>query len=459
MSIPILHVKSEEIDNTEKRRKYKISIIGCGRNGVLHAYLFAEAGFKIICVDANRAVVNNLAKGKTPFLRRKIEPLLKKHVRNGCLSATNDVEKAVAQSDVILITTRAEIDRKKKVNYLDLEKTCKHVGSSLQRGSLIIIMSIIGPTAAEGLIRENLENTSGFKAGVDFGLAFSPVRRVDEQTPEKLAECKRIVAATDKVSLNAASTVLGTITKEGVVETSDVKTAEAATLFEAVHHYTSIALANELARFCEKARIDYLKAREIAEASACSLLVLPTVIGGSIRDKPYLLLDEAENLGVRLRIPVIAREINEELLKHVVGLIREALRSCGKTLRRANISLLGISQMPNMKDTPKVSSKELTKILEAKGAKVSLYDPYLSAGELIDLGYPLKKNIRNTMEIVDCIVILTGHDRFKRLNLKKLKIMARMPAAIVDLEGIINPEKVEKEGLVYRGLGRGVWTK
>ncbi|MCK4313984.1 hypothetical protein KAW04_04390, partial [Candidatus Bathyarchaeota archaeon] len=284
MSIPILHVKPEEIDNTEKRRRYKICIIGCGRNGVLHAYLFAEAGFKIICVDANRAVVSNLAKGKTPFLRRKIEPLLKKHVRNGCLSATNDVEKAVAQSDVILIMTRAEIDRKKKVNYLDLEKTCKHVGSSLRRGSLIIIMSIIGPTAAEGLIRENLENTSGFKAGVDFGLAFSPVRRVDEQTPERLAECKRIAAATDKDSLNAASTVLGTITKEGVVETSDVKTAEAATLFEAVHHYTSIALANELARFCEKAHIDYLKAREIAEASACSLLVLPTVVGGSIRD-------------------------------------------------------------------------------------------------------------------------------------------------------------------------------
>jgi hypothetical protein len=35
----------------------------------------------------------------------------------------------------------------------------------------------------------------------------------------------------------------------------------------------------------------------------------------------------------------------------------------------------------------------------------------------------------------------------------------KMPAAIVDFEGIIEVDKVEKEGFIYRGLGRGVWTK
>jgi hypothetical protein len=35
----------------------------------------------------------------------------------------------------------------------------------------------------------------------------------------------------------------------------------------------------------------------------------------------------------------------------------------------------------------------------------------------------------------------------------------RKPAAIVDLEGIMDPGKVEREGFIYRGLGRGVWTK
>jgi nucleotide sugar dehydrogenase len=459
MSTSILHVRPEETDSIEKRRKYRVSIIGCGRNGLLHACLLAEAGFKIICVDADQTLVNRLARGKSPFLKDKVEPLLKKHVKNGSVEATNDVKTAVAQSDIILITTQSKIDRKKKVNYLDIENVCKRVGPSLRRGSLVIIMSNVGPAAAERLIRQTLENTSGFKVGAEFGLAYNPVRILDQQNLEKLADCKRIVAATDKDSLNAASYVLGTIAKKNAVETNDVKTAEAAMLFESVQHHTNVALANEFACFCEKAGIDYHKAKELAERSAHGTLVSPTLACRNIREAPYLLLDEAENLNMKLRIPAIAREINEEILKHAISLIRESLRSCGKTLRRAKISLLGISQTPNMKDSPKVSAEKLAKILETKGAKVSLYDPYLSGKDLADLGHRVKKKLTEAMEGVDCVVILTGHDRFKRLNLKKLKIMTRMPAAIVDLEGIVDPEKVEREGFIYRGLGRGVWTK
>jgi len=33
--------------------------------------------------------------------------------------------------------------------------------------------------------------------------------------------------------------------------------------------------------------------------------------------------------------------------------------------------------------------------------------------------------------------------------------VVKAPAAIVDLVGIILPEDVEKEGFIYRGLGKG----
>ncbi|MGC9345512.1 MAG: nucleotide sugar dehydrogenase [Candidatus Bathyarchaeales archaeon] len=458
MSVSVLHIKPEDIDSIEKRRRYTISIIGCGRIGVVHACLLAEAGFRVICIDADQAIVNRLAKGKAPFLKHEIEPMLKRYVKNGHLKATSDVKTAVSQSDVIVITTSAKIDEKKKVDYSHVEKVCKCVGLSLRRNSLIILMSTVGPGITEGLIREALESTSGFKVGVDFGLAYSPVRVSDAETLEKLPGYKRIVAAIDKNSLDAASIILGTIVKNDVIQTNDVKTAEAATLFEYVHQNVNAALANEFALFCEKAGIDYFKAQKLLGVGVYAL-ALPTLTCRNIPEEPYLLLDEAENLNVKLRIPTIAGEINEEILKHAIGLIREALRSCGKTLRRAKVSLLGVSQTPNMKGAPKISTKKLAKMLETKGAKVSLYDPYLSSNELADLGHPFKKRLTEAMEGVDCIIILTGHDKFKRLNLKKLKVMARMPAAIVDFEGVMEPGKVEMEGFIYRGFGRGVWTK
>jgi len=459
MSTLILRVKPEDVDSREKRQKYTISIIGCGRIGVLQACLFAEAGFKVIGFDANRAITKHLARGKSRFLKHEVQPLLKKHAKNGYLKTTSDIKKAVAQSDVVVITTSVKLDRKKKTNYSNIERVCKLVGSALRRDSLVINTGVVGIGITEGLIRETLENSSGFTVGVDFDLAYSPLQVLGKETFEEIASCKRIVAATDENSLKAASTILETATKNGVIRTNDVITAEAATLFGATQHEINSALANEFALFCEKASIDYLKVQKLAEISECGVLAIPTITYGNVRKEPHLLVEEAENLNVKLRIPTVAKEVNEEILKHAIGLIRKALRGCGKTLKRAKISLLGISQTPNTKDTPKISTKKLAKMLEAKGAKVSLYDPYLSSKELADFGYPFKKSLKRAVEGADCIVTLTSHGQFKRLDLRRLKVMTKMPAAIVDFEGVIEPEKVEREGLIYRGLGRGVWTK
>ncbi len=59
------------------------------------------------------------------------------------------------------------------------------------------------------------------------------------------------------------------------------------------------------------------------------------------------------------------------------------------------------------------------------------------------------------MEGTDCVVVLTGEDQFKNLNLKKLKALTKTPAVIVDLAGVFEPQEVETEGFIYRGLGRG----
>jgi len=459
MHTPVLRIKPEDVDSAEKRKEYTISIISCKQIGILHACLFAEAGFKVTCVDSDQHIVNSIMKGKAPFLGRKIALVLKKHVKSNDLKATNDMEKALTQSDIAVIATSVKISSKGKPNYFEIENACKRVGPSLNRGSLVIIVGAVGPSIVEGVVKETLENTSGFKVGADLGLAFSPTPVLNTQTLERLQNSRRIVAAMDKASLDAASTVLRTIAKEEVVEANDVKTVETAALFEAVHDDVNLALANELAVFCEKIGVDYFKAKRLIEDSAGALLALPLIAGGKFRKEHYVLLEEAENLNVKLRTPAVARETNEEMVKHAISLIRQALRSCGKPLRRAKISLLGVSQIPNLKYPPGASVKRLIKKLMAKGAKVIVYDPYFSSKELMEMGYPTQKTLTKALEGTDCVVILTGHQRFRRLNLKRLKVTAKMPVAIVDLGYIVKPDKVEKEGFIYRGLGRGSWTQ
>ncbi len=459
MSSIILNIKPEEIDTLEKRSKYTISIIGCRQTSVLHAYLFAEAGFRVICVDADQTRIDSIMRGKMPLLKRDIELKLKKFVKTGLLKAIGDFKSAVSQSDVIAITIPVEMDEKKKADYSNMQNACKLVGANLRRGSLVIVMSVTGVGVTQGMIKELLENTSGLKVGIDFGLAYSPFQVLKGQVLENMVSQERIIAAIDRNSLNATSHILGIIAKGGLKKTADIKTAEAITLFEAVQQDVNVALANEFAVFCEKAGIDYWEVYKLANSNTYPTLSLPKLTYENIWGEPYLLLEDSENLNLRLRIPAIAREINEVIIKHAVNLTKEALINCGKTLRRARISLLGITRVRNMKSSPKKTVKELAKILEARGAKVSLYDPYFIGDEMLETKYSFKKNLAGALENVDCILILTGHDLFKRLNPKKLKVVMKMPAAIIDFEGVVEPDKIEREGFIFRGFGRGVWAK
>jgi nucleotide sugar dehydrogenase len=459
MSSTILNIKPEEIDTIEKRRNYAICIIGCRQIGILHAYLFAEAGFKIICADADQTRINGIIKGKLPPLKHEIELKLKNLAKTGILNVTTDFKSAVSQSDVIIVTVPVETDEKNKADYSNLESTCKLVGSKLRRGSLVIVMSITGVGVIQRLIKDILENTSGYKAGWDFGLAYNPIQISKGQSLETLTNHERIVAAADRNSLNAALNILGIIAKGNLKKTVDVKAAEAVTLFEAVQQDANIAIANEFATFCEKVGIDYFKVYELAKSNVQAILSLPMLTCENIKGEPYLLMEDSENLNLKLRIPAIAREVNETIIKHAVNLTKDALVSCGKTLRRAKISLLGIVRVPNMKSPPKRTIKEIARMLEAKGAKVSLYDPYFTSNEQNEINRNLKRNLSEALEGADCILILTGHDQFKRINLKKMKMLMKMPAAVIDFEGAVEAEKVEKEGFIFRGFGRGVWTK
>jgi nucleotide sugar dehydrogenase len=451
-------LERNDLDSLEKRRAYTVSIVGCGRMGLPHACLFAEAGFKVIGVDSDQRVVDLMKRGRASFADPKLDALLKRYVKNGRLTATSDARKAASTSDVVVFVVAIPVDRKKKPNYFRLEKACKEVGMGLRSGSLVIFTSATSPGVTETLVKETLESASGLKAGVDFGLAYSPIRAAPGRMLQDITTCARVVAAVSEQSLKVACLFLSTIVKGEIIKVRDIKTAEAVKLFENVNKDVNIALANEFAHFCEKAGIDFVEVQKAANMQPPCHLLTPMIVGGYIPRDSYLLLDEADAVNVKLRMLTLARKINDEMLGHTLHLVRDALKSCGKPMRRAKISVFGVSCRPNLKEPRGSSTKKLVSMLSKKGALVKVYDPFFSHKELIAMGYPAERTLTKTVEGVDCLVIITGHDRFRRLNLRKIKLLVKKPAAIVDMGHVIAPQKAEREGFVYRGVGRGIWT-
>jgi UDP-N-acetyl-D-mannosaminuronic acid dehydrogenase len=446
-----LHLKPEEIDTKGKRGKYAVSIIGCNQKGIHYATVFAEAGFQVICTDIDQTLVKHLAKGKTPFHDREIESKLKSFLRKGQLSVTNELKNAVSQSAVVVMTFTAKIDDLKHPDYSEVENVCKQAGAALSQGALFIYGGTAGLGFTEGVIKETLENTSGLKVGEDFGLVYNPIHFSASKPIASFANQELAVAGEDRTSLESAANVLSVLTGKDVKQILGVKAAEAALLFTIVRKDANLALANELAVFCESAGIDYFETLKLIETNESKFA--PTV--GTQEDNgnaAYLLLESAENLNAKLRFPALARKINEDIVRHAVNLTKDSLRGCGKTLRRARVAVLGTAE-------PNITTTIFIKMLEKKGAKVSLYDPLLPKNEIANMARIFKRSLKDAVEGTDGIIILTGQERFKRLNLKKLRAVMKMPAAIVDLTGVIDPEKVKRNGFTYRGIGRGVEKK
>ncbi len=107
--------------------------------------------------------------------KSEVETKLKSNINKGQISVSNERKKAVSQSDVIVIAVGAKVDEQKKTDYSQVVSACKQVGAALHQGALVIYGGIAGFGFIEGTMKETLENTSGLKAGKDFGLAYNPV--------------------------------------------------------------------------------------------------------------------------------------------------------------------------------------------------------------------------------------------------------------------------------------------
>jgi len=448
----VLNLKPEEVDSVEKRGTYRVCVVGCGLRGISYALAFAEAGYKVICADADQSVVKRLSKGVAQLGNREVEGRLRSFVRAGQLNATNELKSAVSQSDIVILAVSAKIDAKKNADYAEVENTCKQVGAALSRGSLVVYGGIAGFGFIEGVVKEALENTSGFKAGEALGLAYNPMQDSVTQDMKLVGEQELKIAADDKLSLSSAAVIFGTIAKKGVKIFPSVRMAELAALLAAAKRDAGVALANELAVFCEHAGVDYAEVLKLLDGDACESSCSPTIAEENSRDEAYLLLESAENLNVKLRLSKLVRQINEDMVKHAVNLMHEALRRNDRTLGRARVALLGTVKSGT-------AASVLIQMLAAKGAKVSLYDPAGSGNEDVEIARSLRRTLSEAVEGADCVVFLNGHEQLRRLSLKRLRALMRTPAALVDLAGIIDPSSAEEEGFTYRGLGRGVWKK
>jgi len=442
-----------------KAGHFTVNVVGLGWMGLPLACLFADAGARVIGADQNSSLVKTINSGKPTINEKGLPELLAKVTRSGKLTATTDTIDASSKSDVIAITVPTLVDQHRKPNYQHVEEACVDIGKGIRPGSLVIFQSTCGPGVTDRVVRATVEKHSGLKAGQDFGVAYSPIRAMGGQGLADMRKYARVVGAVDGASLDATVAVLSCIVDGKLIKTRDIVTAEASKLFETIYRDVTIALANEFALYCEEARIDYFEAMRAANSQPHSHLLLPGpgVGGHCLPVYPYLLMAETEK--AKLRVVMDSRRTNDQMPSHVLRLAAEGLRICGRSVKRSRFTVLGITYRPNVKETRLSPSVDLIGLLRRRGGRVCIYDPLYSPDELKRMGFHAEPTLPGALENADCTILAVSHNEFR--SIKAIDLAANMSknSVVVDCTGTLEPEDIEKVGLVYRGVGRGLWSK
>lgn len=416
----------------------KIAVWGLGKMGLPLACIFADAGFEVTGIDADKTRVAALNRGENPVPEEPGLDAMLRSVTKKFKATTQPVE---ADVHIILIPI---LLTNKKADFSILADVCKKIASVLRKGDVVVLESTAPPGTCEKVVTPLLEQ-SGLEAGKDFGVAHCPERTMSGTALQDITEkYPKIIGASDPETGRILSNLYSHVNKKGVLLLRDTKTAEAVKVFEGIYRDVNIALANELAVYCKEAGIDVTEVIAAANTQPfCHLHDPGAGVGGHcIPVYPYFIMSEKTDL------IKTARKINESMPYHVVDLTEKMLKKSGLTLKGAHILLLGIAFRHGVKEERFSPFFPVRDELTRRGAVIYGYDPLYTKEEVERLG------VRHCskFEGVNGVVILTDYEEFKTLDWESIR--KKGCTVIVDGRNILDEEKMTALGFNYTGIGK-----
>lgn len=432
-----------------------VAVYGLGKMGLPLAAVFADKGAKVIGVDVDQKLVNEINKGRCPIANEPGLPeMIKANVEGQRLSATTDDVAAAKESDVMVILVPCLLNSDKNPDLAAITAVCSSISRGLSKGDFVILETTVPPRTTKDVVLPILKQ-SGLKEG-EFGLAFCPERTSSGRAIRDITGAyMKVVGGIDKESTEIAEAIYSGINKKGVITVSDTTTAEAVKLFEGVYRDVNIALSNELALVCREIGVSFKEVLPVVnepfdeehQRYHINLLRPGAGVGGHcIPVYPYFVL---KTTGTDTSLIKLARKINESMPFHMVDLIIEGLNELGRNVRGSNILILGLAFRGGVKETRNSPAIPIIQKLKKLHANVFLYDPLFSKEEIESFGAAYSDSFDN----MDCLVIDTDHKEFKEYDWKKIGSKMRSKV-IVDGRQIITPDRIRKLGFVYKGIGR-----
>ena len=428
-------------------------MIGTGYVGLVSGTCFADLGNRVYCVDKDKNKINKLKNGICPIYEPGLEDLIKNNLRSGRLDFTDDLEKAIKESQIIFICVGTPT--KKNSNIVDLSQiynVAKSISRYVKSYKIIITKSTVPVTTGD-----QIEKIIGKKVKKSlFDIVSNPeFLREGEAIRDFKYPDRIVIGSNNKKIFKKMELLYEPLIKKGAkFLCTSRKGAELIKYASNAFLATKITFINEIANLCEMTGIN-VEDISVGMGSDARIggrfLRAGPAFGGSCFPKDTKgLVSIADKFKTNLSIvkSVIRSNHNRKIL-----LTKRVSKIMKNRIKNKKITVLGVTFKANTDDMRESSSLVLIPYLIKKGGIVKYHDPSGPKKE-----FKKNKNLRFERSLSkacagsDLIIINTEWDEFKSIDFKKL--VKKNNFIIFDMRNLYNPNELKKRNIKYFSIGR-----
>ncbi|HEX2710672.1 MAG TPA: UDP-glucose/GDP-mannose dehydrogenase family protein [Candidatus Acidoferrales bacterium] len=423
----------------------RISVFGLGYVGCTTGACLAEMGYQVLGVEPNPVKVDLINAGKAPVVEDGLDKLVASVVHKGRFVATSDWKKATRETDLAMVSVGTPSRSNGSIDPSFVRRVCEQIGQGLaQRDDYftVVIRSTVLPGTSEGMVIPTLEEFSGRKVGVHFGVCMNPeFLREGSSIHDFYNPPKTVIGQYDLRSGDAPACLYEEL--PGPKIRTVLRVAEMVKYADNAFHALKVAFANEIGNVCREARIDGHKVMEIfcldTKLNLSPYYLKPGfAFGGSCLPKDLRALTyEAKTLD--LEVPVL-NAILESNKRQILKVVNKLLSYKGRSLGFLGLSFKGGTD--DMRESPTV---QVIEAMLGKGFTVRVYDKDVSLARLMgankeyierEIPHISKLMCSSARELVEqSDVIVVGHND---AEFRRALGLLKPGQALVDLVRITN---------------------
>lgn len=435
----------------------RISVIGCGYLGTVHAACMAKLGHDVVGIDVDEQKISTLSAGRPPFFEPGLDQLLKDVQETGRLSFTTDISEA-AGSDVHFICVgtpqkKGENGADLRYVYASMEALLPHV----RPDDIVVGKSTVPVGTASRLAAVLAENEPGAH------LVWNPeFLREGHAVQDTLSPDRLVYGVADGSEEHASVSILDEVYAAPLSSgtprlVTDHPTAELVKAAANSFLATKISFINAMAEVCEAAGADVTRLADaigLDDRIGRKFLNAGIGFGGGCLPKDIrAFMARAGELGADQALTFLREvdSINMRRRTRVVELTREL---CGGSLLGQNITVLGAAFKPESDDVRDSPALSIAAQLQLQGAVVTVTDPKAlknAAKRFPELQY--EPDLDEAMAGADTLLLLTEWQQYKELD--PFEVSSSVAGLrILDGRNVLDAGKWRAAGWHYRGLGR-----